>query len=33
MYIAQTTPSTTDQQLRDNPLGIFVRDFSWSRVQ
>jgi len=33
VYIAQTTPSTTDQQLRDNPLGIFVRDFSWSRVQ
>ncbi len=33
VYIAQTTPSTTDQQLRDNPLGIFVRDFSWSKVQ
>ncbi len=33
VYVAQPTSSTTDQQLRDNPLGIFVRDFSWSKVQ
>lgn len=32
-YIAEITPSTTDEQLRNNPLSIFVRDYSWSRVQ
>ncbi|WP_442764041.1 conjugal transfer protein TrbF [Malikia spinosa] len=32
-YIAEVTPSTTDEQLRNNPLSIFVRDYSWSRVQ
>lgn len=23
----------TEQSLRDNPLGVYMRDFSWSRVQ
>lgn len=32
-YIAETTPQTTDEQLRNNPMGIYVRDFSWSRIQ
>jgi type IV secretion system protein VirB5 len=32
-YAAEITPATTDEQLRLNPLGIYVRDFSWSRVQ
>jgi type IV secretion system protein VirB5 len=32
-YIAEVTPNTTDEQLRNNPLSIFVRDYSWSRVQ
>lgn len=32
-YIAETTPQTTDEQLRNNPMSIFVRDFSWSRLQ
>lgn len=32
-YIAEITPSTTDEQLRNNPLGIYVRDYSWSRIQ
>lgn len=33
IYIAEITPSTTDEQLRNNPLSIYVRDFSWSRIQ
>lgn len=33
VYTAEPTPSTTDEQLRMNPLGIYVRDFSWSRLQ
>ena len=32
-YLAEPVASTTDDQLRHNPLGIYVRDFSWSRVQ
>ena len=31
-YSAESTPQTTDEQLRNNPLGIYVRDFSWSRL-
>jgi type IV secretion system protein TrbF len=33
VYQADTTESTSDEQLRANPLSLFVRDFSWSRVQ
>jgi type IV secretion system protein TrbF len=33
VYIAKTTPQTTDRELRNNPLGIYVRDFSWQRLQ
>ena len=33
VYIAETTPQTTEEQLRNNPLGMYVRDFSWSRLQ
>ncbi len=32
-YTADTTPQTTDEQLRNNPMSIYVRDFSWSRLQ
>ena len=32
-YTAEITPQTTDEQLRDNPMSIYVRDFSWSRLQ
>nr|BCU00997.1 TrbF protein [uncultured bacterium] len=32
-YTAETTPQTTDEQLRNNPLSIYVRDYSWSRLQ
>jgi type IV secretory pathway TrbF-like protein len=31
-YIAEVTPNTTDEQLRNNPLSIYVRDYSWSRI-
>lgn len=33
VYNAETSTQTTEEQMRDNPLGIFVRDFSWSRLQ
>jgi type IV secretion system protein VirB5 len=33
VYIAEVTPQTTDEQLRNNPLSVYVRDFSWSRIQ
>ena len=32
-YTADTTPQTSEEQLRNNPMGIYVRDFSWSRLQ
>lgn len=31
VYIMPTTPQTTEEQMRNNPLGIYVRDFSWSK--
>ncbi|WP_373991719.1 VirB8/TrbF family protein [Duganella sp. BuS-21] len=31
VYIAPTTPQTTEEQFRNNPLSIYVRDYSWSR--
>ena len=33
VYVAEVTPQTTDEQLRNNPLSVYVRDYSWSRVQ
>lgn len=32
VYVMQTTPSTTEEDIRNNPLGVHVRDFSWSRL-
>jgi type IV secretory pathway TrbF-like protein len=32
VYTIEPTSQTTDEQLRNNPLGIFVRDFSWSII-
>lgn len=32
VYTAAPTSQTTDDQLRNNPLGIYVRDFSWSNL-
>lgn len=31
VYTMPTTPQTTEEQIRNNPLGIYVRDFSWSK--
>ena len=31
VYTVQTTAQTTEDQIRNNPVGTFVRDFSWSR--
>lgn len=31
VYTVAATPQTTEEQVRNNPLGIYVRDFSWSK--
>jgi type IV secretion system protein VirB5 len=31
VYVMAPTADTTEQQIRDNPLGVHVRDFSWSK--
>lgn len=31
VYVTPSTPETTDEDMRNNPLGVHVRDFSWSR--
>jgi type IV secretory pathway TrbF-like protein len=31
VYAMGTTPDTTEEQIRNNPLSIYVRDFSWSK--
>lgn len=33
VYDLEATAQTTEEQLRNNPMGIYVRDFSWSRLQ
>lgn len=33
VYTSEATTTTTDEELRMNPLGIHVRDFSWSRMK
>lgn len=32
VFTAEPTSQTTEEQIRNNPLGIYVRDFSWSRL-
>lgn len=32
VYTAEVSSRTTDEQLRNNPMSVFVRDFSWSRI-
>jgi len=32
VYTVPPTTSTTEEEIRRNPLGIFVRDFTWSRI-
>jgi type IV secretory pathway TrbF-like protein len=31
VYTVEATAETTEEQMRDNPLGIHVRDFTWSK--
>ena len=31
VYTVEPTAQTTEEQLRNNPLGIYARDFSWSK--
>jgi type IV secretion system protein VirB5 len=31
VYTVAATSQTTQEQIRNNPLGIYVRDFSWSK--
>lgn len=31
VYTVAATANTSEEQVRNNPLGIFVRDFSWSK--
>lgn len=33
VYSVEPTPNTTEEQLHKNPMGIYVRDFSWSKQQ
>ncbi len=32
VYTIPPTTATTEEEMRRNPLGIFVRDFTWSRI-
>lgn len=31
-YRAEPTPTTTEEDLSKNPLGVFVKDFSWAKL-
>ncbi|MEF8751882.1 MAG: conjugal transfer protein TrbF [Candidatus Accumulibacter necessarius] len=31
VYVAEPTPSTSEEQVRNNPIGLYVRDFSWAK--
>jgi type IV secretory pathway TrbF-like protein len=32
VYLVPPTADTTEEQMRNNPLGIYVREFSWSKL-
>lgn len=32
VYTMPSTPDTTEEDIRNNPLGVHVRDFSWSKL-
>lgn len=32
VYVVPPSPNITEDQMHKNPLGIYVRDFSWSRL-
>ena len=31
VYVVAPSPETTDEQIRRNPLGIYVRDYNWAK--
>lgn len=31
VYITPPRPDTTEEQMRNNPLGIYIRDYSWAK--
>ena len=31
VYLVPPTPATTEEQIRKNPLGIYIKDFRWSK--
>jgi len=31
IYSVESTANTTEEQIRNNPLGIYIHDFSWSK--
>ncbi len=31
IYTVESTTNTTEEQIRNNPLGIYIHDFSWSK--
>jgi type IV secretory pathway TrbF-like protein len=33
VYTPKSRSQTTDEQLRNNPMSVYVRDYSWSRIQ
>lgn len=32
-YVAAPDASTTEKQMQENPLGVYIRDFSWSQLR
>jgi len=32
VYLVDPKPTTTEEQMHKNPLGVYVRDFSWSQL-
>lgn len=32
VYFVPTTTTTTEEEIRRNPIGLYVRDFTWSRI-
>lgn len=32
VFVVNPTTQTTEEQIRNNPMGIYVRDFSWSKL-
>ena len=31
VYLVPPTPATTEEQIRKNPMGIYIKDFRWSK--